>query len=50
VAAVLFPALAALGAAPRPIATLGIYAAVLFALLALELRHGRAHLGARHRL
>lgn len=49
-AVVLFPALAAAGATRRPIATLGAYAAVLFALLALELRHGRAHLGVRHRL
>lgn len=50
VAVALFPALAAAGATRRPIATLGACAAVLFALLALELRHGRAHLGARHRL
>jgi low temperature requirement protein LtrA len=49
-AGVFFPALAALGATRRPIATLGAYVVVLFALLALELRHGRAHVRAPHRL
>lgn len=49
-AGVFFPALAALGARRRPIATLGAYVVVLFGLLALELRHGRAHVRAPHRL
>ena len=49
-AGVFFPALAALGGTRRPIATLGGYVVVLFALLTLELRHGRAHGRAPHRL
>jgi hypothetical protein len=49
-AGVLFPSLAALGAMRRPIATLGAYLVMLLALLTLELRHGRAHAPAPHRL
>ncbi|WP_242342881.1 low temperature requirement protein A [Anaeromyxobacter terrae] len=49
-AGVFFPSLAAVGATRRPIATLGAYVGVLFALLTLELRHGRAHARAPHRL
>ena len=49
-AGVFFPALAASEATRRPIATLGAYVVVLFALLALELRHGRAHVLGPHRL
>ena len=49
-AAVFFPALATLGATAPPIATLGAYVVVLFGLLALELRHGRAHVRGPHRL
>jgi low temperature requirement protein LtrA len=45
-----FPALAALGATRAPVATLGVYVVVLFALLTLELRHGREHAGPQHRL
>ncbi len=44
------PAVAALAATRAPIATLGAYVVVLFALLALELRHGHAHVRAPHRL
>ncbi len=49
-AGVLFPALATVAAMRHPIATLGVYVVVLFAMLALEQRHGRAHAGAPHRL
>jgi hypothetical protein len=47
---VFFPALAAAEAAHRPITTLAAYVVVLFALLALELRHARAHVRTPHRL
>jgi low temperature requirement protein LtrA len=49
-AGLFFLALAATGATHRPVVTLGAYLVVLLALLTLELRHGRAHVSAIHRL
>ncbi len=49
-AGVFIPTLATFGATRRPITTLGAYVVVLFVLLALELRHGRAHVRGPHRL
>ncbi len=49
-AGVFIPTLATFGATRRPITTLGAYVVLLFALLGLELRHGRAHVHGPHRL